>query len=81
MAVEEEPPENLLLAEGKLIHVHTANPSGRIYPAEGDGVDYRGMIKYLREIGYTGRISIEAFSEDVEKDMEKALKVMRDAGA
>ena len=81
MSVEKEPPENLLLAGDRLIHVHTANPAGRVYPAEGDGVDYKGMINYLRQIDYKGRISIEAFSQNIQYDTAEALKVMRNAGA
>ena len=79
MAIENEPIENLRLAKSRLVHVHTANPAGRVYPRPGDGVDYAKMLHTLQEIGYTGGISVEAFSEDPEHDLPVALSTLKSA--
>lgn len=79
MAIENEPIENIALAGSNLLHVHTANPAGRIYPASGDGVDYKKMMDVLKSINYCGGISVEAFTESPEADAAKALDVLRKA--
>ncbi len=77
MAIENEPIENIALAGSNLLHVHTANPVGRVYPAAGDGVDYKKMMDVLKSINYQGGISVEAFTDNPEKDAAKALDVLR----
>ena len=79
MAVENEPMENLRLAKSRLVHVHTANPNGRVYPRPDDSVDYSLMLHTLQEIGYTGGVSVEAFSRDPERDLPVALETLRSA--
>lgn len=41
-------------------HMHIANPEGRKWPQKTDAHDYSGFFAALREIGYTGRLTIEA---------------------
>lgn len=77
MAIENEPIENIRLAGNNLLHVHTANPAGRIYPDANDGVDYKKMMNMLKSINYQGGISIEAFTKNPEKDLKNALKVLK----
>ncbi len=79
MAIENEPLENIALAGKNLLHVHTANPTGRVYPAAGDGVPYKKMMDVLKSIDYQGGISVEAFTENPEKDAAAALRALRDA--
>lgn len=81
MAVEGESPQELAAAGKEVIHVHTANPKGRVYPAPGDQVDYEGVIRALKTGGYGGRISVEAYAKDVGRDAALALAVLRKAGA
>lgn len=81
MAVEGESFQELALAGKEIIHVHTANPDGRIYPAPGDQTDYGEIIRALKTGGYTGRISVEAYAKNVRQDAELALKTLRKAGA
>jgi sugar phosphate isomerase/epimerase len=81
MAIEDEPLEHLADAGGALIHVHTANPKGRAYPAPGDGVDYEGIIRNLKTGGYDARISVEAFAKDVCLDTRTAWQTLKNAGA
>ena len=79
MAAQNEPYENLVLAGDHLVHMHLANPNGRIYPAPNDGVDYKKMFSVLKSMGYTGGISIEAFAKNPEEDARVALQVLREA--
>lgn len=79
MAVEEEPLEHLHLAGSNLLHVHTANPTGRVYPAPGDGVDYDKLMRTLHAIGYTGGVSVEAFTNNPAEDARLALQALRQA--
>lgn len=79
MAVQNEPIDHIALARSNLLHVHTANPVGRIYPAFNDGVDYKKMFSVLKSIGYSGGISIEAFAKNPEQDARIALQVLREA--
>lgn len=81
MAVESEPVENIALAGSNLLHVHTANPKGRIYPAHNDGVNYKKIMDVLKSINYHGGISVEAFPKDPEADARIALEVLRQAMA
>lgn len=60
MDVEAEPYSNVRLAGDALRHTHIANPDGRVMPLEGDKNDYKPFMSYLREIGYNGRLSVEA---------------------
>lgn len=50
-----------------LLHTHIANPIGRVFPAEGDGMDYDPWFKALAAVKYDGRVSIEAFADDLPK--------------
>ena len=79
MAVENEPVENIALAGSNLLHVHTANPTGRIYPAPNDGVDYKKIMDILKSINYQGGISVEAFPKNTELDARMALETLRQA--
>ncbi len=79
MAVEQEPLEHLQLAGSRLLHVHTANPTGRVYPAPGDGVDYEKLMDTLHAIGYTGGVSVEAFTQNPAADARLALQALRQA--
>lgn len=81
MAVEGEPIENIALAGSNLLHVHTANPTGRIYPAPNDGVDYKKIMDILKSIHYQGGISVEAFPTHPETDARIALETLRQAMA
>ncbi|MBR6531590.1 MAG: sugar phosphate isomerase/epimerase [Clostridia bacterium] len=56
--------DSIRKAKDLIAHIHVASVmNGRIYPAPGDGEDYRVITDLLREIGYDkreGRISFEA---------------------
>jgi len=57
---ENEDPKILETAQREIVHMHFANPHGRVWPhdlAEDD--HYADFFRYLKKTGYSGGISIE----------------------
>jgi D-psicose/D-tagatose/L-ribulose 3-epimerase len=79
LALEHEDPVILLKAAGRIRHVHFANPIGRVFPKSPDDYDYSGFFENLRKIGYRGRISLEAHTEDLDRDAPLAIAFLRAA--
>ena len=76
LVLEKEDPEILLRAGSYIKHVHFANPTGRVYPAERvDG--YIRFMDLLKRIGYEGRISIEAYTNDFCHDAKRSTEILR----
>lgn len=76
MALGSEPLNALTMAGAQLKHVHIANAIGRKFPKEGDGERYPEIFETLKEMGYEGRVSIEAGCDDFSKDAREAFKVL-----
>lgn len=76
MARNGEPLTALAQTGGLLGHLHLANPAGRRFPREGDGVDYEALFALLEEMGYTGRVSVEASTQDLAGDARAALALL-----
>ncbi len=76
---EHEPLEHVLQAGGAIRHVHIAKAEGRTYPTQVEP-GYPPFFEALKAIGYDGRVSIEAGSQDILADAEKALVVMSRLG-
>ena len=68
MRRENEDPEIVLQARDSIVHIHFANPNGRVWPkAPEEDSEYGRFFEYLKQIGYRGGISIEGrgtFRED-----------------
>ena len=68
LRVENESPEILLQAREPIVHLHFANPNGRRWPHSADeDPDYGRFFRLVKQIGYTGGLSIEGrgtFEED-----------------
>lgn len=79
LSVEQEGLEIIGEAREFLQHMHIANPTGRVYPAQGDGVDYAAFLGALRGAGYDSRVSIEAFTDDFDYTATQAVAVVRAA--
>lgn len=79
LVIENEDQIIIEKAGGYLQHIHLANPDGRIYPGGNDGVDYRTFIATLKNSGYDGRISIEAYTDDFAARATEALQTIRRA--
>ncbi len=76
MALGSEPLSALTMAGVLLKHIHIANAIGRKYPKEGDGERYADIFETLKEMGYEGRVSVEAGCDDFSKDAREAFKVL-----
>lgn len=75
MFMDAEPLEDIRIV-GRLNHVHTALRDGRCYPTYADG-QLRLFMNELHEIGYDGRITIEAGTKHFEHDAPLALSTLR----
>ena len=64
-------------AKDILVHTHIANYNGgRTYPSAFDEDEYGKFFSALHEIGYSGRISIEASADNPEKGAKTAFPVL-----
>ena len=74
---------DVLLAGADLRHCHIGRPAGRVYPMPGDGYDYAPFFAALREIGYPGRLSVEASApnKDPAADLPVAIAYCRESSA
>ncbi|MFQ3621138.1 MAG: sugar phosphate isomerase/epimerase family protein [Spirochaetales bacterium] len=75
-AYEQEPLRVLDLAKNHLVHVHFAEVEKRSFPKEAKP-EYRSYFEKLREIGYAGAVSVEAFTNNVEEDAPRALAILK----
>ena len=58
-------------------HIHIAAAHGRRYPLSEEGEEYREFFRTLKKIGYTGRVSIEGKTDEIEKDAVTALALLK----
>ena len=79
LASEKEDAAIILEAREHIRHLHMANPQGRVFPLLWEEFDYAPFFANLRQIGYAGRISIEASSRDVPTEAPKAIALLRRA--
>ena len=68
LRMENEDPDILVRAREHVVHLHFANPNGRRWPKSvDDDPEYGRFFRLVKQIGYTGGLSIEArgtFEED-----------------
>ena len=68
LRMENEDPDILVRARQHVVHLHFANPNGRRWPKSvDDDPEYGRFFQLVKQIGYTGGLSIEArgtFEED-----------------
>jgi len=79
LASEQEDPEIVVTARDHLVHLHMANPKGRVFPLAWDEYDYAPFFAKLRAIGYDKRISVEASAKDVAAEAPRAIVLLRRA--
>lgn len=78
LAFEHENPAVILDARDMIVHLQIADPRERTFPVSDAGEPrYAAFFANLRQIGYQGRISIEANSNDVEKDGQASLAFLK----
>ncbi len=66
-----------LCLEGMVAHVHFAAQAKRSYPLEDDEEECRRTLLTLLEAGFSGRVSIEARTTDVEKDAPVSVALLK----
>jgi D-psicose/D-tagatose/L-ribulose 3-epimerase len=71
---EHENPEAIRKASGHIIHIHYSDPEKRSFPNGGDE-NARVFFRTLKECGYDGTVSVEAFSKEPERDLKKGLMI------
>ncbi len=76
MSKQHEKPDGMLAAGKALLHCHVANPEGRRFPLPGDGADYTAFFGAMRQVGYTGRVSVEA--KGTQEEYSACLRRMRE---
>jgi D-psicose/D-tagatose/L-ribulose 3-epimerase len=75
----EEKEDVSALVEGKqfLFHAHLAYPEGRVYPRADQSGEFIELFRSLKNAGYTGRMSLEAYANDFPVEAHEALNMIR----
>jgi sugar phosphate isomerase/epimerase len=76
-ALEKEDTGILLETGDYLKHVHFSRPEGRVFPKETDPDDYPPFFEHLKKIGYNRRVSVEAYTDDLENDAVQSLAFLK----
>ena len=77
MRMDNESMDAILRASGLLTHVHIANGQGRGYPLSPTEDCYGEFFERLHRIGYNGRVSIEASTQNMAEDAVRSLAMMK----
>jgi len=77
LTLEGEDPAVLVTAGRRVRHVHVANPDGRVFPRVETEAAYGPFFARLREIGYTGGVSVEAGTKDLPVDARASAVLLR----
>lgn len=78
MAMEAESLPQLKRTGSLLWHMRVSNVLGNRPPKVGDGEDYAAVFAALAEMGYAGRITMEAPCPDFAKDAQLALQHLKE---
>jgi D-psicose/D-tagatose/L-ribulose 3-epimerase len=82
LAFEHEDPNVILGGRDMIVHLQIADPHDRTFPVSDAGEPrYRAFFANLRKIGYNGRISIEANSDNVGADAKASLAFLKKMAA
>jgi sugar phosphate isomerase/epimerase len=77
LRVEKEDPEIVRTARDHIVHLHFANPNGRLWPKRPDeDSEYQRFFTILKQINYTGGLSIEG-TGTFENDAAASLAFFR----
>jgi sugar phosphate isomerase/epimerase len=79
LASVKEDPAIIVRARDRIVHLHMANPTGRVFPRAPDEYDYAPFFAALRTIGYDKRISVEAATKDLQAEAPLAIGLLRRA--
>jgi len=79
LASENEDPEIVIKGKDHLVHLHTANPNGRVFPQKWEEYNYAPFFANLKTIGYDKRISMEGNTTDLAADGPLTIALLRKA--
>ena len=79
MAMEAESLPQLKRTGSLLWHMRVSNVLGNLPPRMGDGEDYAATFAALREMGYSGRVTMEGECRDFAGDASGALSCLKAA--
>ncbi len=74
---QQEDPSVILETEDYIKHVHIANTFDRVFPKQLEEDSYQSFIEALKKINYDARISVEAYTNDFEKDALDSLNFLK----
>jgi D-psicose/D-tagatose/L-ribulose 3-epimerase len=77
LSMEHEAWEIIAQAGEAIRHLHFAQVEGRRFPSEQNSADYTRFFETIRSTRYSGRCSIEAYTDDFPGDARRALGVLR----
>ena len=77
LATEREPARDIVDGQRFLRHVHYARLAGRGFPADIDDALNVDFFQALRDIGYQGRMSLEAYTDRFDREARVALEFLR----
>ena len=77
MSKEFEDPRIMTEMGGAIQHIHFAKPEGRVFPNEADAEDYKTFFDCLHGMNYTGRVSIEALTDNFPMNVVKSLELLK----
>ena len=79
LEMEKEDSAIVVQAKDYVRHVHIANPQGRVFPLKWKEYNYSLFFAALQQIGYDKEISIEARTEDFQREAPQAIALLRRA--
>lgn len=77
MLYHNEDINNIIKAGEYIRHIHVNNANGGLYPKYTDNIDYVSLFEPLKKINYQGRISIEASTDNLQKDMAESMNLWK----
>jgi sugar phosphate isomerase/epimerase len=77
LMIEAEDPAIVAEAGSSLRHLHLAQIAGRAFPTQPDA-GFTRFFRFVRQIGYAGRCSIEAYTQNFAADAPHALRFLRE---
>ncbi|TCL58817.1 sugar phosphate isomerase/epimerase [Hydrogenispora ethanolica] len=78
LSLENEDPADIVTAGAAIRHAHLAEPEGRAFPKAQSRAAYAAFIEALRQIRYSGRLSIEASTDDLRRDAKAGLAFLKE---
>jgi len=74
-----EDPADIVKAGDHIVHIHMANPNGRVLPLKWDEYNYAPLFANLRKIGYDREMGVEASSTNFLKEAPECVAFLRSA--